>query len=390
MSAPDIGGTWAAVVPAAGSSRRMGFDKLLARIHGVPVLTQTLWSLRGAGLTRLVVGVRDVSRIRAEALVPYGLNDVIVVAGGDTRAETVAVCLSHLPEEATHVVVHDGARPYCSWEVMRRVMAAAWETGAASAALPAVDTVHRVRATDDCIAETVDRRAIRLAQTPQAFQVALLRRAHRECPPGSDDAGMVAALGISVRLVEGGRENVKLTVPSDMPSAGDMAPPPFAVGLGHDVHRLVPGRPLILGGVKIPFERGLMGHSDADALSHAVADAVLGAAGLGDIGQHFPPDDPAYTGANSLVLLARCRQMAVAAGWRPVQADCIVIAEEPRLSPHVDPIRATLSGVLCVQPHRVNVKCGTNEGLGHLGRGEGVAAHAVVLAVRARVDRPNG
>ena len=169
---------------------------------------------------------------------------------------------------------------------------------------------------------------------------------------------------------------------ADLGAVAAEGPVPFAVGLGQDIHRLVPGRRLVLGGVEVPFERGLLGHSDADVLSHALADAVLGAAALGDIGRHFPPADPAYAGADSLVLLARCRELAAAAGWCPWQVDCLVIAEEPRLSPHVERIRAKLAEVLGVAPARVNVKAGTNEGLGSLGRGEGIAAQAVVLAVR--------
>jgi len=383
VTAGRNGAVWAAVVPAAGSARRMGFDKTLARVHGVPVLARTIFGLRRSGLERVLVGVRDAARVRAEVLRPFGLDDVALVVGGETRAETVALCLAHLPDATTHVVVHDAARPNCSADLIGRVMAAAEESGAAAAALPVVDSVHRVGGAG-CIVETLDRSDLRLAQTPQAFHLPLLLRAHQEVPAGSDDAGMVAALGVPVRLVDGERDNAKLTVPADMPPGDDASTVPFAVGLGHDIHRLVPGRPLVLGGVRIPYECGLLGHSDADVVCHAVADALLGAAGLGDIGRHFPPGDPVYAGADSLVLLARCRAMAEDAGWRPVQADCLVLAERPRLAPYAESMRAALAMAIRIPSGRINVKAGTNEGLGAVGRGEGIAAQAVVLAVPSR------
>lgn len=371
---------WAAVVPAAGLGRRMGFDKLLAPWHGSPVLAHTLLGLRRAGLTQLVVGVRDAAAVRTAVLEPFGLEGARLVPGGASRAETVARCLEALPAGVTHVLVHDAARPHCSVALIHAVMDAAEREGAAAAALPVVDTVHRADG-QERIAETLDRSALRLAQTPQAFTLELLSRAHREGRSGSDDAGMVASLGVPVHLVPGAPENVKLTVPADLPAAGG-EPMPWAVGLGHDVHRLVPGRPLILGGVRIPHELGLLGHSDADVLAHAVADAVLGAAGLGDIGRHFPPDDPAWEGADSLLLLRRCRGLAAAAGWRPAQVDCLVQAERPRLLPHAGAMADNIGGALGIAAGRVNVKAGTNEGMGFVGRHEGMAAQAVVLAAR--------
>jgi len=382
MTAAQAGAVWAAVVPAAGSARRMGFDKTLALIEGVPVLARTLLLLRRAGLRQIVVGVRDEATVRARALTPFGLTEVGVVPGGATRSATVARCLEQLPADTTHVLVHDGARPHCSAELVRAVMVAAEGAGAAAAALPIFETVHRV-GEDGCISATLDRERLWRAQTPQAFEVGLLRRAHAAASPGSDDAGMVAALGVPVRVVEGEHTNVKLTVAEDMaPPPGTQAPS-VAVGFGQDIHRLVAGRRLVLGGVEIPFERGLLGHSDADVLSHALADAVLGAAGRGDIGQHFPPGDPAYLGADSLTLLARCRLLAAEAGWRPFQADCLVLAERPHLAPYAEAMRRTLAAVLEIDPLRCNVKAGTNEGLGPVGRGEGVEAQAVVLLVRA-------
>ena len=363
---------------AGGASARMGSDKILATVDGSPVLTTSLRTLRAAGIKHMVVGVRPGSadRVRAVALAPYGLDDVVLVDGGATRSETVRRCLSAVNPQVTHVVVHDAARPRCSVDLVQRVLGAAERAGAACAALPVVDTVHCARP-DATIARTLDRALLWSAQTPQAFRRDLLEAAHAAGGDATDDAGMVAALGVAVHLVPGERSNAKLTYPEDLaPGAA------YAVGYGQDVHRLVPGRALILGGVHVPHDRGLEGHSDADVLAHAVADAVLGAAALGDIGRHFPPSDERWRGADSVELLRRCVEMAARAGWRPAQADCLITAERPRLAPWAEAMRTRVAAALGCTPERVNVKAGTAEGLGALGREEGIGATAVVLMAR--------
>ena len=355
----------------------MGCDKILARIGGVPVLVQTLTALRAAGVSWLSVGVRPTpagDALRA-VLADHGLGDALLVTGGETRTATVARCLERLPGTVTHVVVHDGARPFATADLIARVMASAEVDGAACAAIPVVDALHRADS-EGRIAASPERSDLWRAQTPQAFRRDLLERAHRGGQVAADDAALVAASGWPVRLIRGEEGNVKLTFPEDLRLGGGVS---TAVGFGADVHRLVEGRALVLGGVRIPCERGLLGHSDADVLCHAMADAVLGAAGLGDIGQHFPPGDPAYAGADSLVLLRRCCALARDAGWRPLQADGLITAERPRLAPHVPAMRQALAAALGVPAARVNVKAGTAEGMGALGRGEGIGAQAVVL-----------
>ena len=369
---------WVALVPAAGLSRRFGRDKTLVDWQGLPALTQVLRTLHAAGVADVVVGVQagTEQRVQDEALQPFGLRATLVV-GGETRQDTVARCLAAAPAAATHALVHDAARPGCTPEVVRRVMAAAERVGAASAGLPVVDTVHEVDATG-AIRRTPDRERLWRAQTPQAFAIGVLRAAHTAGSPATDDAGLVAAQGVVVEMVAGDRANEKVTFPEDLPHGS----PPWSVGMGHDVHRLVAGRPLILGGVRLDHPLGLDGHSDADVLCHAVCDATLGAAGLGDIGRHFPDTDPAWAGADSLALLARCRELAAAAGWRVWRGDCLVVAEAPRLAPHITSMAANLARALALADGAINIKAGTNEGLGYLGRGEGIAAWATVLAVR--------
>jgi 2-C-methyl-D-erythritol 2,4-cyclodiphosphate synthase/2-C-methyl-D-erythritol 4-phosphate cytidylyltransferase len=362
----------------------MGRDKLLASCGGRPVLARTLESLAAAGLRRLVVGVREeaVPAIRRDVLAEFGPPGVDLVPGGGTRSATVARCLAALGPDVTHVVVHDAARPFCSPDLVRRVMAAARAEGAACAALRAVETVHRA-GPPGVIAETLDRAALWHAQTPQAFRRDLLELSHRGGREATDDAGLAVLAGVRVRLVEGERTNVKITFPEDLDPPAAAPEPPVRVGLGHDVHRFAAGRPLVLGGVRIPHPEGLEGHSDADVLAHAVADAVLGAAGLGDLGRHFPPSDERWRGALSLALLRRCADLAAQRGWAPLQVDAVVVAEAPRLAPHASAMERNLAGALGLPADRVNVKAGTNEGMGAVGRGEGMAATAVVLLGRS-------
>ena len=371
---------WVALVPAAGSSHRLGRDKTLFVRGGSPVLTTVVRTLRTAGIADVVIGVRpgEAERVRAAALTPYDIT-AILVDGGASRSSTVAACLAAIPADASHILVQDAARPDCSPALVRRVMAAAEAAGAAAAGLPMVDTVHEVDGLGRVVATPARERLWR-AQTPQGFAVDILRAAHAAGGPATDDAGLVARQGVRVQMVEGERGNEKLTYPEDLVSGAPEQP--WSVGLGQDVHRLVPDRPLILGGVRVPFSLGLLGHSDADALCHALCDATLGAAGLGDIGRHFPDSDPAWAGADSLELLRRCAVLAAEARWRVCRGDCLVVAERPRLAPYIAQMAANLAAALGLPPGAINLKAGTNEGLGHLGRGEGIAAWATVLATR--------
>jgi len=233
---------------------------------------------------------------------------------------------------------------------------------------------------------TEDRSRLWLVQTPQAFRAELLqetlRRARSEGWQATDEASLVERMGGEVRLVMGERHNLKVTTPEDLRLVrGWLAggEPAWRVGQGLDVHRLVEGRPLILAGVRIPFSRGLEGHSDADVVAHAVMDALLSAVGLGDIGQHFPDHDPAYAGADSLALLGRVVEMLAARGWRPAQVSVTCLAQAPRLAPYREQMRANLARVLGLEAEAVNLAATTSEGLGFTGRGEGMAAWATAV-----------
>jgi len=385
MSPPQA----AAVIVAAGRGERLGatIPKAFVAVAGVPMLLHAARRVAlspEVGRIVVVVGALDVDRARV-LLMQHGVRNVTaVVPGGAHRQDSVFAGLSHLGE-APVAVVHDGARPLVPPDVVTAVIQAAAEAGAASAGLPVRETVKLVDGVD--ARQTLDRDRLWVAHTPQAFRTALLREAHHRAKAegfyGTDDAVLVERLGYAVRMVEDSPRNLKVTVPADLDLAEAYAGQRQMVrtGIGYDAHRLALGRLLRVGGVEIPWPRGLAGHSDADVLAHAIMDALLGAAGLGDLGRHFPPGDPAFRGADSIELLRRVTAMAAGAGWRVVHVDSTVLAEAPRLAPYIPQMQERLAAALGVDCSAVNIKATTTEGMGAIGRGEGIAAHAVATLI---------
>ena len=380
----------AAVVPAAGRGERLGAagPKALIPLRGRPLLEYALAALDAASTVETIVVAAPpdaLEPVTAAARRAAGSKLAGVVPGGSDRQASVARALAALPAGPTIVLVHDGARPLVPVTLIDAVAAAAARDGAAAAAVPVDETVRR--GDDEWLRTTVDRAGLFRVQTPQAFERTLLETAHREAARagfrGTDDAALVERLGRPVRLVPGAPRNLKVTVPDDLALADALlrrdepAPPVPRVGLGFDAHRLVAGRPLVLGGVTIPSPRGLEGHSDADVIAHAVIDALLGAAGRGDIGTLFPPSDPAYRGADSMRLLSRVGELLAGHGWRAAHVDVVVMAEAPRLAPHADAMRRAMAQALRTEPSRISVKATTLEGMGAIGREEGIAAQAV-------------
>ena len=320
-----------------------------------------------------------------------------VVAGGPRRQDSVANAFAAISDETDVVVIHDAARPFASPDLVSRTIDAAAETGAALAALPARDTVKRsgpaeaasspARAGHYYVAETLPRETIHLAQTPQAFRrdvlAAALAYGARQALEATDEATLAERAGHDVRLVEGETTNIKITTQDDMAMAeaiaGRTEVTTGRAGIGYDIHRLVEGRPLILGGVTIPFERGLIGHSDADALCHAITEAILGAAAAGDIGRHFPDSDPRWKGASSIDLLRRAAAVVAEHGLRVQNVDASILAERPKLAPFLDEMRANVAAALGVDVHQVSVKGKSNDGIGEIGRGEAIAVHATAF-----------
>ena len=377
---------WYAIVLAGGSGSRMGAqrNKVLLKLAGKPVIVRAV-----DAFTNLVDGVilisreEDIPDMRA-AMAAANLP-VTIVAGGDSRQASVWNGLCALPESCTHVLIHDGARCLVDEGTIRRCMASVENHGTGVAAIPAIDTIKQVDA-DEIVTATPDRSQLRAVQTPQGFTVELIRRAHMSAQQagflGTDDASLVERLGHPVRLTEGNRRNIKLTTPEDLIMAETFLGrnfPALRVGQGYDVHRLVEGRDLILCGVNIPHTLGLLGHSDADVAVHALMDAMLGAMALGDIGKHFPDTDERYRGISSMKLLEHVVALLKERHARVTNCDVTIVAQQPKLLPHIPQMQANIASALELPLDRVNIKATTTERLAFEGREEGISAQAICM-----------
>ena len=386
----------AAIIVAAGRGERMGLgrNKLFAPLCGEPVIVHTVRALKGTGLFDggivVVTGENDMQAMQ-KLLQGEGVS---FAPGGADRQESVYRGLLKCPPQAEIIAIHDGARPLVTKEVIQRTIESARRFGSGVAAVPLKDTVKRVDEQGRAL-ETPPRDTLRAVQTPQTFDAALIRRAHREGLVGSratDDAALVERLGEKVYLTQGDAENVKLTTPEDMILAEQVIlrrggrvkeENAMRIGHGYDVHRLVEGRKLILCGVEVPYALGLLGHSDADVALHALMDALLGAAALGDIGRHFPDTDPAYAGADSTKLLDHVVALLEKEGYRVSNVDVTIIAQRPKLKDFIERMRACVAMHLRVGVDCVNIKATTTEKLGFEGEGLGISSHAVACIVRA-------
>lgn len=388
----------AVIIPAGGLGLRMaaGRPKQFIELGGIPVLARTAALFRTLTEIREIVVVVPASHLQEtrEMLDRFTPGPIVLVAGGKTRQESVQSGLAVVSPGIEMVVVHDGVRPLLEPELLTACLAAAAETGAAMLAVPVKDTVKEVKA-GMVVARTVDRRDLWLAQTPQVARRDLMDKAFAsallENFAGTDEAALLERIGCDIRIVMGSERNLKITRPDDLSLAEallkDRLEPvstSIRVGHGYDAHRLGKDRPLILGGVDIPFEFGLLGHSDADVLLHALCDAMLGAAGLGDIGQHFPDSDPALKGISSLLLLEMVVEKLSSQGFKLVNADVTVVAQRPKLASYFPHMQENMARVCRVACERINLKATTTEKMGFTGREEGIAAHTVVLVEKVQ------
>lgn len=386
----DMTDTVCAVVVAAGSSSRMGgsVPKQLMELCGRPVLSHTLSAFEKTPEVETVVVVcREEDMARIKEITENFSKIKALVPGGKTRQASVAAGVE-AAGECGFVAIHDGARPLITPEEIRQVVADAKIWGASTLAAPVTDTI-KTAGEQELVEETLDRSILRAVQTPQVFRkdeyVRAMEAAKAAGKDFTDDCQLMEFSGKPVHLCPGKRSNLKLTTPEDFLFARGILMEReerkngMRIGHGYDVHRLTEGRKLILGGVEILWNKGLLGHSDADVLAHAIADALLGAAALGDIGKLFPDNDPAYKGADSLKLLAEVCRRVREAGYEVENIDATILAQAPKLRPYIDRMRENLAAACGISPGQVSVKATTEEGLGFTGAGEGMAAHSVCL-----------
>jgi len=377
--------------------------KQFLRLAGTPVLVLTVAQVLELHEVREVVVALPRSHLAAarEVLGRRAWSvPVRCVAGGKTRQESVRRGVVALRGNPDVVLVHDAVRPLCDAPTMRRVIEAAWRHGGAVPGLPATETIQRVSKAGRVL-RTPPREELFSIQTPQCFRAEVLRgaleSAHEAGFNGTDESSVARWAGQAVYVVEGSPENIKITRPLDLDIAelimrkrqgGSVpaSPGSIRVGQGIDYHRLEEGRRLVLGGVEIPFEKGLLGHSDADALVHALCDALLGAAALGDIGGRFPDTDPANRDRPSLEFLRGVRSLLEGHGWSVVNVDATILAQRPKLAPFMEEMRKNIAEALGADLSAVSVKATTTEGLNAEGRGEGISAVAVASIMRKHAE----
>lgn len=375
------------IIPCAGKGTRMKtpIAKQFLDIRGMPILAMTVRAFDAYDLVDEIILITHEDHMeycKKNIIEKYGfINRVQVVAGGQERQDSVWAGINCLDVDAEIVLIHDGVRPFVTQEVIEGVLEKTYLFGAAVAAVPVKDTIKVLQ--EDVFIETPERKYLYHVQTPQGFDKTLLRKAYEKAFQekfyGTDDAVLVERLGEKVYFSMGDYNNRKITTAEDLPQEGINIP---RVGIGYDVHALIENRKLILGGVEIPCEKGLEGHSDADVLIHALMDAMLGAAALGDIGKHFPDTKEEYRGISSMKLLEKVGALLKEKGYVLGNADITLIAEKPKIAKFTGQMKKNIQSVLYINENQINIKGTTTEKLGFCGRGEGIAAEAVVLLVK--------
>lgn len=381
----------AAIIVSGGSGSRMGRPKQFLPLAGSTVAELSLKCFVDMAEVESVVLVlgEDSFKEHGERLAG---GKVMVVEAGPTRMGSVRNGFAALPKNIDVVAVHDGARSMITPAIVRETLVEAAKSGAAVAAVPVKDTLKIVERSGMIVSETPDRARFWAAQTPQTYRYAILKEALEKFAgdaDATDESQLVERCGHKVTVVESSYENFKITTPEDITMAGAIIEAreggrrESRTGFGYDIHRLVEGRELWLAGVKVPHTKGLLGHSDGDAVLHASCDAVLGALGLGEIGIAFPPTDPKFKGLASREIVANTLGKLAACGGELVHLDATLIAEEPKLKPHYVTLKASLAALFKLPESRVSLKAKSNEGLDAIGRGEAIACHAVATVLAA-------
>ncbi|MEG0291177.1 MAG: 2-C-methyl-D-erythritol 4-phosphate cytidylyltransferase [Anaerovoracaceae bacterium] len=369
------------IIAAAGIGKRMGSDipKQFMKISGEPILVKTYKAFAKSDFVDriFVVTNEEYMEYCRNLMVPYLSNKELIkmggiIEGGTERQDSVFRALlgmEKIDPNISHVLIHDGARPFVTQEIIEKTIIKTVEVGAAIVCVMPKDTIRSDEG-------TLDRSKLKAVQTPQGFVFEMIKKAHANAfeygIKATDDASLVEIMGQEIAVVTGDYSNIKITTREDLPKS-------TRVGHGYDVHKLVEGRDLILGGVNIPYEKGLLGHSDADVLTHALMDALLGAACLGDIGRHFPDSDDEYKGVSSIVLLQKVGLMLLEKGANISNVDITLMAERPKIANYIDEMTTNIAKALLIEKSQINIKGTTTEKLGFVGRHEGMAAEAVCL-----------
>ncbi len=379
------------IIAAAGSGSRMGTGKVNKQyriLDSRPILSHTIKAFEdNPTIDEILVVVKeeDVGFCKEKIIDAYGHFKVKnVISGGKERQDSVYEALKKLNPNSGIILIHDGARPFVEDEQINALIQCLNVEKAATMGVAIKDTVKMVQGNE--ISSTLERSRLKAIQTPQGFEKSLILhaydKAYEEGFYGTDDTILVERLGVRVKVIDGTFKNIKITTEEDMMIANAFInekkeDKKMRVGTGYDVHALVEDRKLILGGIGIPHGMGLLGHSDADVLIHAIMDALLGACALGDIGKHFPDADEKYKGISSMVLLEKVKQLIVDQGYQINNIDTIVIAEKPKLAPYIEGMRENIARALEIDIKNVGIKATTTEGLGFVGREEGISAQAI-------------
>ena len=368
-----------AIIVAAGRGKRLGssLPKQFLKVRGRTILEMSVEAFEQNKYVDEIFVVANADYCELTEKLCRGFSKLKkIVAGGAERQDSVRAALDCLRGENGIVLVHDAARPFVSEAVINAVIEGTADFGAAIPTVPAKDTIRQVDGTGS---RTLQRETLACVQTPQGFRISLIKHAFEKAQAegflGTDDASLVERMGINISMVQGEDANRKITTREDLETE-------MRIGTGYDVHRLVEGRPLVLCGEQIPYEKGLLGHSDADVALHALMDAMLGAAGLGDIGKHFPDTDERYRGISSMKLLQKTAELLREAGYFLGNADITIIAQRPKIAGYIPKMRANIAEIMNCDENKINIKGTTTEKLGFVGREEGIASEAVCILYR--------
>ena len=368
-----------AIIVAAGRGKRLGssLPKQFLKVRGRMILEMSVEAFEQNKYVDEIFVAANADYCELTEKLCRGFSKLKkIVAGGAERQDSVRAALDCLRGENGIVLVHDAARPFVSEAVINAVIEGTADFGAAIPTVPAKDTIRQVDGTGS---RTLQRETLACVQTPQGFRISLIKHAFEKAQAegflGTDDASLVERMGINISMVQGEDANRKITTREDLETE-------MRIGTGYDVHRLVEGRPLVLCGEQIPYEKGLLGHSDADVALHALMDAMLGAAGLGDIGKHFPDTDERYRGISSMKLLQKTAELLREAGYFLGNADITIIAQRPKIAGYIPKMRANIAEIMNCDENKINIKGTTTEKLGFVGREEGIASEAVCILYR--------